>query len=225
MTNWLLRGLVYAAAMVVLRVIQGVLINTWETYAGLFSLALLAVFVIGVVLWGLRDGRDDANENPDPDRRGDLAMTWLIASLVAGVVSGAVAWLISLFDNALYVGGLFNELTTFAAFTALLVFVPAMAAVFVGRWLIDRQHAKRPQRHHGLALLEDGEDMRALDGGQADTDVFAAVSAGADAGESAAPAGDDATAARGGAAPAAGFTTEEFPTEGIEGEDPGKHRS
>ncbi|HEU4361385.1 MAG TPA: B-4DMT family transporter [Mycobacterium sp.] len=189
MTNWLQRGLAFAAAMVVLRLIQGVLINAWESQAGLISLALLAGFVIGVTYWGVSDGRDDASANPDPDRRRDLAMTWLLAGLVAGIVSGAVAWLISLFDGALYVGGLLNELTTFAAFTALVVFVPAMGGVVLGRWLVDRGYAKVPQRHHGLA---------AQDAQRVDTDVFAAVSAG----------GAPATAT---AAPVADWPTEEFP--------------
>ena len=50
----------------------------------------------------------------------------------------SVAWLISLVYKALYVGGLISEVTTFAAFTALLVFLPAILAVAIGRWLVDR---------------------------------------------------------------------------------------
>lgn len=184
MRNWFLRGLVYAALMVVVRLVQGVLINMWEAHAGSISVGLLTLFVIAVLFWGLRDGRADAHANPDPDRREDLAMMWLSTSLFAGVLSGAVAWVISLFDKALYAGSLVNELTTFAAFTALLVFVPAMAAVFAGRWYIDRQHAKAPQHHHGLAAIEAGQQgPHALEAGQADTDVFAAVSADGEAPE------------------------------------------
>ena len=96
MTNWMLRGLVYGAAMVVVRLFQGTLISVWQTQAGLISIALLLLFIVGVVAWGVIDGREDAAANPDPDRRGDLAMTWLLAGLVAGLVSGAVTWLISL---------------------------------------------------------------------------------------------------------------------------------
>jgi MFS family permease len=172
MTDWLQRGLAFAAAMVVLRVIQGVLINTWESQSALISVVLLTLFVIGVTVWGVLDGRDDAAANPDPDRRRDLAMRWLVAGLVAGAIGGAVAWLISLIDRALYAAGLVSELTVFAAFTALLVFVPAMAGVVLGRWLIDRGYAKAPQHHHGIAAH--AED-------RADTDVFAAVGAGATA--------------------------------------------
>jgi hypothetical protein len=161
MTNWMLRGLVYAAAMVVVRLIQGALINAWQTNAGLFSVSLLLLFIIAVAVWGVMDGRADARENPDPDRRRDLAMTWLLAGLLAGVLSGAVSWLIALFYQGLYTGGILNELTTFAAFTALCVFLPGIIGVTIGRWRVDRNPPPPGQR---------GTDEE-----RADTDVFAAV--------------------------------------------------
>lgn len=164
MTNWMLRGLVFGAAMVVVRLFQGTLISVWQTHAGLISIVLLLLFIAGVVAWGLIDGREDAATNPDPDRRGDLAMTWLLAGLVAGLLSGAVTWLISVFYQALYVGGLINELTTFAAFTALVVFLGAISGVAIGRWRVDRTGAYRPQ-----------SSARRGDEDRADTDVFAAV--------------------------------------------------
>jgi hypothetical protein len=166
MTNWMLRGLVFGAAMVVVRLFQGTLINVWQTHAGLISIALLLLFLVGVVAWGLIDGREDAAANPDPDRRSDLAMTWLLAGLVAGLLSGAVTWLTSVFYKALYVGGLINELTTFAAFTALVVFLGAISGVAVGRWRVDRAGAYHPQSGAGGGSAE-----------RADTDVFAAVQA------------------------------------------------
>ncbi|ORV91601.1 hypothetical protein AWC11_10600 [Mycobacterium interjectum] len=164
MRNWMLRGLVFAAAMVVLRLLQGALINAWQTQAGLISIVLLILFVIGVAIWGVLDGRADAKAQPDPDRRQDLAMVWLLAGLFAGIVSGAVSWLIALFYQGLYTGGLINEVTTFAAFTALLVFVPGIIGVAVGRWRIDRQFEKEPEKRHGAAAEREG-----------DTDVFSAV--------------------------------------------------
>ncbi|BCZ25133.1 B-4DMT family transporter [Mycobacterium senriense] len=156
----MLRGLVYAAAMVVVRLFQGALINAWQTQATLFSVVLLLLFIIAVIIWGIRDGRADATANPDPDRRGDLAMTWLLAGLVAGVLSGAVTWLIATFYSGLYTGGLLNELTTFAAFTALCVFLPGIIGVTIGRWRVDRNP---PARRPGT------DDERA------DTDVFSAA--------------------------------------------------
>ena len=59
----MLRGLVFAAAMVVVRLFQGALINAWQTQAGLISIVLLLLFVIGVVVWGVLDGRADARAN------------------------------------------------------------------------------------------------------------------------------------------------------------------
>jgi len=157
----MLRGLVFAAAMVVVRLVQGALINAFQTQAALISVALLLLFVIAAVVWGVFDGRADARANPDPDRRQDLAMTWLLAGLLAGILSGAVAWLIAQVYDRLYTGGLLNEVTTFAAFTALLVFVPGIIGVAVGRWRVDRNP---PPHLHGAPDQE-----------RADTDVFSAV--------------------------------------------------
>lgn len=163
MSSWMLRGLVFAAAMVVVRLFQGALINAWQTQAGLISIVLLLLFLAGVVVWGVLDGRADARTNRDPDRRADLAMTWLVAGLAAGVLSGAVSWLISLFYSGLYTGGLLNEVTTFAAFTALCVFLPGIIGVAVGRWRVDRNPPP---------VTEGGADQD-----RADTDVFSAVRA------------------------------------------------
>ncbi|CAM3184601.1 hypothetical protein BST27_20200 [Mycobacterium intermedium] len=165
MRPWILRGLVFAAAMVVLRLFQGALINAWQSQSGLISLVLLLIYIVVVVAWGVRDGKADAKANPDPDRREDLAMVWLLSGLFAGVVSGFVAWLISLFYKGIYTGGLLSEVTTFAAFTALLIFVVAIIGVSVGRWLVDRS-APPPPKH-------DGSHDPARERG--DGDVFSAV--------------------------------------------------
>jgi MFS family permease len=162
MSKWLLRGLVFAALMVIVRLLQGALINLMESQALLISILLVAVFAVAAFVWGLFDGRADAQANPDPDRRGDLAMTWLLAGLFAGIVSGFVAWFISLFYENLYAQGLLNEVTTFAAFTALLMFVFAIAGVALGRALVDRNSPPVQRRSDG-------------DGDRADTDVFEAV--------------------------------------------------
>ncbi|OAN28672.1 B-4DMT family transporter [Mycolicibacterium iranicum] len=161
MSKWLVRGLVFAALMVIVRLLQGAMINAWETKAGLISAVLVGLYALVVLIWGYADGRSDARRNPDPDRRDDLAMTWLLAGLFAGVVSGAVASFIGLFYKNLYVEGFINEVTTFAAFTALLVFVFAIIGVALGHWLVDRKADDAPRRRE--------------DDDRADTDVFAAV--------------------------------------------------
>lgn len=164
MTKWMLRGLVFAGGMLVVRLLQGALINAFQTHAALISIVLLLIFIAGVVAWGVLDGRADAAANPDPDRRGDLAMTWLLAGLVAGILSGFLAWLIALVYNGLYTGGLIQEISTFAAFTALLVFLGGIGGATLGRWRIDRTGAYAPRS---------GDEEERVD-----TDVFAAVGAG-----------------------------------------------
>lgn len=167
MSKWLLRGVVFATAMVIARLLQGALINASPGNAIWFSSALVILFAIAVFVWGYLDGRADARKTEDPDRRADLAMTWLVAGLFAGIVSGAVMWLIGLFYKSVYVEALVSELTTFAAFTALVVFLASVAGVTIGRWLVDRKAPSAVKHDHS------GDD-------RADTDVFAAVSAGAD---------------------------------------------
>jgi len=160
MTMWLPRGLAFAVGMVLLRLVQGALINTYPTNAGIISLTLVVLFGIAALVWALLDGMSDARANPDPDRRRDLAMRWLLAGLFAGVVSGFVVWIISFVYRAIYAEGIVSELTVFAAFTTLLVFLPAMLAVSVGRWMVDRTRPPESRR-------------RVTDG--VETDVFDAV--------------------------------------------------
>lgn len=146
MTSWLMRGLAFAAGMVVLRLVQGSLINASPTNAGTISTALVVLFGALAAVWGLLDGVSDARANPDPDRRRDLAMRWLLAGLVAGVLSGLAVWVISLFYRGIYVDSLGPELVVFPAFTCLLMFIPAVAAAAVGRKLVDRKRPPEPRR-------------------------------------------------------------------------------
>lgn len=159
MTTWLPRGLVFAIGMVLLRLVQGTLINASPTRAGMISFGLCALFGVAAFVWGLLDGLSDARANPDPDRRRDLAMRWLMAGLAAGVLSGLVTWLISRVYGAVYVDSLGPELVVFPAFTALLIFLPAIFAVALGRWLVDR---RRPVQHRqssvGTVFDEFNED-------------------------------------------------------------------
>lgn len=182
MSKWLLRGLMFAALMVFVRLLQGVLINALDTWALTISITLVVLFAAVALVWGITDGRADAQASPDPDRRNDLAMTWLLAGLVAGILSGFVSWFISLFYDNLYAQALLNEVTTFAAFTALVVFVAGVAGVAIGRYVVDRKAGPFVRQR--------------VDTDRADTDVFEAVRddqpteavhAGASAGEATTP--------------------------------------
>ena len=138
MTTWLFRGLVFAALWTIERFVQGTLVNLPGTKSGLISIGLAALMTIPAFLWGLLDGRADAKASPDPDYRHDLAMRWLMAGLVAGALSGIVCYIISKLTVNMYAGNIFTEITTIASFTALMVFLPAIIACSVGRWLVDR---------------------------------------------------------------------------------------
>ncbi|MDR3663013.1 MAG: B-4DMT family transporter [Mycobacterium sp.] len=165
MSKWLLRGVVFAALMVIVRLLQGAMIGAWEQQSLLISITLVVLYIAVAFAWGIVDGQSDAKAQSDPDRREDLALAWLLAGLFAGVVSGLVSWIIGqLYDN-IYVDALLAELTTFAAFTALIVFVAGVCGVSLGRWLIDRKAPPPPKHDHAGA------------GDRADTDVFAAVTA------------------------------------------------
>ena len=60
MSKWLLRGLVFAALMVIVRLLQGAMINAWETKAAIISITLVVLYTIVALLWGYADGRSDA---------------------------------------------------------------------------------------------------------------------------------------------------------------------
>ena len=66
MTTWLPRGLLLAIGMVLLRLVQGSLINASPTNAGTISFALCGLFGVAAFIWGLLDGMADARANPDP---------------------------------------------------------------------------------------------------------------------------------------------------------------
>jgi hypothetical protein len=166
MSKWLLRGVVFAALMVIVRLLQGAMIGAWEQQSLIISVSLVVLYFVVSFVWGVLDGQSDAKAESDPDRREDLALVWLLGGLFAGVVSGLVSWIIGqLYDN-IYVDSLLAEVTTFAAFTALLVFVGGVCGVALGRWLVDRHAPPAPKHEHA------GEA-----GERADTDVFAAVTA------------------------------------------------
>jgi hypothetical protein len=160
--GWLRRGVSLAALLVIIGQLQRLLIINFPTHALAISVGLLMLFAATVFGFGLSDGRSDARANRDQTQRHDFALTWLLSSLVAGLLSGAVSWLISLAVKSLFVAGFVSQITTFAAFSALMVFLPATVAVALGRWLVDRD---------SRLILAGGAPTDP----SADTDVLAAV--------------------------------------------------
>ncbi|MDX3190149.1 B-4DMT family transporter [Streptomyces sp. MN03-5084-2B] len=124
MSAWVVRGLVMA-------VLHGVALTLLAKYAVYHptdqTLAVsltLAVLVGAAALWAALDAWRDV-----PDR----GRAWFVAALVAGVVSG-ILYVIgrAVFVDQTGVSELGGALTGGAAFSALLVLVPAGLGLFVG---------------------------------------------------------------------------------------------
>ncbi|MEV5647522.1 B-4DMT family transporter [Nocardia sp. NPDC052254] len=144
MNSWVLRAIVLGALTVVLRTLLGFGMIYWPTNGSWMRIVCLVVLIVTGVAWGLLDGRGDRRANPDPERGGaDLTMRWLKAGVVGGLGSGLVSWILDylpkfdLGDN-----GLLFELTAGAAFIVLMIFIPAMVGVGIGRFLVGREQRK-----------------------------------------------------------------------------------
>ncbi|WP_280379352.1 B-4DMT family transporter [Nocardia wallacei] len=144
MNAWVLRAAALGVLTVVLRTVLGFGMIYWPTHGSWMRILCLIVLIAAVVDWGLLDGRSDRRANPDPDRGGaDLTMRWLKAGIAGGLGSGVVAWVLDylpkfdLGDN-----GLAFELTAGASFIILLIFVPGMVGVALGRFLVGREAKK-----------------------------------------------------------------------------------
>jgi hypothetical protein len=149
MGSWLLRGAVLAvvhAAAETLRADFGVHHPTSRT---VFEAIMLGVLVAVSACWAAVDTWHDL------DQRGRV---WLIGSLVAGwgaAVLGVIGK--SIFVDQTGVSDLGTALTGGAAFTALLVLVPAGIGLLVGRWV------RKPGKHADSA--EDAEEDEPQRGG------------------------------------------------------------
>ncbi|WP_306999451.1 B-4DMT family transporter [Amycolatopsis thermophila] len=124
MRSWLVRGL----GMAVLHAIAEIALAKATVYdpTGLTTtrIAVIALLVGAAALWSALDAWL---------RRADAGRTWFIASLVAGPVSG-VLYVIGrgIFVDRTGTEELWPAITGGAAFTALLVLVPAGLGLFVG---------------------------------------------------------------------------------------------
>lgn len=144
MNAWVLRATVLGVLTVVLRTVLGFGMIYWPTQGAWMRMLCLVVLIAAGVAWGLLDGRSDRRANPDPERGGaDLTMRWLEAAVAGGLGSGVLAWLLDFIPKFdLGDNGLGFEITAGAAFIVLVIFVPAMVGVAVGRYLITRESNK-----------------------------------------------------------------------------------
>jgi hypothetical protein len=151
MNAWVVRGLVLAALNVAVRAVVGFAIGQWPMQGTPIRLLSLLLVILAAGVWGYVDSRRDRAANPNSEDGADLLMLWLKAGVLGGLAAGALAWLIDKFPNFdLGDNPLFFELTAGAAFTILLIFVPGMTGVGIGRFLANRAEDKAassaPQR-------------------------------------------------------------------------------
>jgi hypothetical protein len=125
--TWLLRGAVLAVVHAVAETARAGFGVHHPTSRTLFEAIMLGVLVAVAAVWGALDTWRDV-----PDR----GKVWLIACLIAGW-GAAVLGIIgkSIFVDQTGVADLGGALTGGAAFTALLVLVPACIGLLAGRWI------------------------------------------------------------------------------------------
>ncbi|MEU1999802.1 B-4DMT family transporter [Rhodococcus sp. NPDC019627] len=150
MNAWVVRGLGMALIHILVRVLLGAAITQWPLQGSILRWVALLVVVLVALIWAGIDGIRDRHRNPDPDQGADLTMLWLKAALLGGIVAGVGSWLADLLPSLnVTQNSFFFEITSGAAFTVLLIFVPAMLAVFLGRFFAGRDAKKASQGRGG----------------------------------------------------------------------------
>ncbi len=197
MTGWVVRGIGMGLINVGVRILLGVAVTQWPLHGSQLRWLGLATVLVAVIVWAGLDGVRDRRANPDPDHSADLTMVWLKAAALAGLGAGLVTWIVQMVvDFSVGQNSLFFELTSGAAFTILLIFIPATIAAFLGRLLVGKE-AKRKlatadeerdkQRHDRQAVSagsvpaeaetthDTSYEQTQWSGDNADTEVFQAV--------------------------------------------------
>lgn len=210
MTGWVVRGIGMCLINVGVRILLGVAVTQWPLHGSQLRWLGIAAVLLAVVVWAGLDGIRDRRKNPDPDYGEDLTMVWLKAAVLGGLAAGVVTWLVQLVvDFSVGQNTLFFELTSGAAFTILLIFIPATISVFLGRLLAGREakkkleasDAERDRERHDRHLVGAGSssqssssqststqststpqrEQQQWSGDNADTEVFSAVDPNVDA--------------------------------------------
>ncbi|MEU8899773.1 B-4DMT family transporter [Nocardia sp. NPDC048505] len=143
MTGWVMRAVLLGGLVVAMRTLLGLAMVYWPTQGSWLRMLCLAALIAVVVAWGVLDGRKDREVHPDPEHGSDLTIVWLKAAVAGGLGMGLVSWLLDflprfdLGDNPL----LF-EMTAAASFIVLLIFLPGLAGVGIGRMVAERRLEK-----------------------------------------------------------------------------------
>jgi len=128
--EWLPRAGLMMLVHVAARTALGFAALSWPTSGQLQRIIGFVVVVIAA-LWS---GLDTLRENLADDERAGLTQRWLTAAVVAGPVAGLVGWAIEgLFIDSIGTSALAGDIIGGGAFTALLIFVPAVVGMMFGR--------------------------------------------------------------------------------------------
>ncbi|WP_072801919.1 B-4DMT family transporter [Rhodococcoides yunnanense] len=166
MTGWVVRGIGMGLINVGVRILLGAAVAQWPLHGSQLRWIGMAVVLLAVVVWAGLDGIRDRRANPDPEYGADLTMLWLKAAVLGGLLAGLLSWLVGLIvDFSLGQNSLFFELTSGAAFTILVIFIPATISVFLGRLLTSRDakkklataDAEREKQRHDRHLVGTGQ--------------------------------------------------------------------
>jgi hypothetical protein len=127
MRTWLLRGGVLAVVHAAAQTVVALFAVRDPTSQGTLAAIVLGLLVGAVAVWGVLDTWR-ALARPE--------IVWMIAALIAGWGAGVLGVIgRSIFVDQTGVSELGSALTGGAAFTALLVFVPAGVGLLAGRWI------------------------------------------------------------------------------------------
>lgn len=128
--SWLVRATSLILLHVLVRTGLELVLRSAPSHAGLLRYGSLVLLVLVALMWA---GLDAVREDRGDIQRDDLAARWLKTALVVGPLAGLVGWAVQgLLIDASGTEQLRVELTGGAAFTALLVLLPAALGLFVG---------------------------------------------------------------------------------------------
>lgn len=144
---WLTRGIFLGIVSAVVRVALGAAVTRSPSHDTLFRLVAIFVIVFAATMWGSLDGRRDVRWTQAHKYSPDWTLTWLKAALGAALVAAVAGWAVGqLAPISVGRNSLLFEITSGAAFTLWLVYIPAAVGLAGGRLLSCRTW-KRGQGH------------------------------------------------------------------------------
>lgn len=145
---WITRGVVIALVNVCVRVLLSLVLTHSPTSADIVprSLAILIVGLVAVI-WGGYDAAATVRRQRAAALERDMVVFWLKAAVVAALLSGLLSWLVG-HVRSIDIGhnSLFFELTSGAALSLLLAYLPAMLGLSLGTNILKRRDGRRAER-------------------------------------------------------------------------------